>query len=74
MTIHAGDLSVGTRPFHLVKKWKFLLFEEFFGQGDLEKVQELPISFLCDRKNTEVCDKNDFFVKFICLPLFKSMS
>ena len=74
MTVHSGDLSVGARPFHIVKTWKLLLFDEFFSQGDLEIAQDLPISFLCDRKTTKVCEKNDFFVKFICLPLIKSMS
>jgi hypothetical protein len=37
MAIHACDLSASTRAFPIVKEWIYLLFEEFFRQGDLEK-------------------------------------
>lgn len=35
--LHACDVSQQTRPFNVVKDWTYLLFEEFFHQGDLEK-------------------------------------
>jgi hypothetical protein len=37
-----------------VKKWSYLLFEEFFLQGDLEKEENLPVSFLCDRQKDKI--------------------
>lgn len=52
--IHTSDVSQQARSFKVVKEWTYLLFEEFFDQGDLEKSQGLPISMLCDRKNTNV--------------------
>ena len=48
-TVHAGDMSVATRKFESVQQWTYLLFEEFFNQGDVEKHEGLPVTFLCDR-------------------------
>ena len=52
--IHAADLSTPTRRFDTLKQWTYLLFEEFFLQGDLEKDAGMPASFLCDREKTIV--------------------
>ena len=55
IALHACDVSVPCRPnFNLVRKWTYLLFEEFFAQGDDEIKLKLPVSFLCDRKTTNV--------------------
>jgi hypothetical protein len=35
--VHSSDVSVPCREFNIVKKWTYLLFEEFFFQGDEEK-------------------------------------
>ena len=35
--VHAADVSTQTRPFHVAREWTYLLFDEFFTQGDLEK-------------------------------------
>jgi hypothetical protein len=43
-----------TRSFEVAKEWVYLLFDEFFMQGDIELAKELPISMLCDRKTTNV--------------------
>lgn len=37
LLIHSADISQQCRPFEIVKEWTYLLFEEFFDQGDLEK-------------------------------------
>ena len=34
--IHSSDLSQGTRDWEIVHDWTYLLFDEFFMQGDLE--------------------------------------
>lgn len=55
IALHSADLSVPCRSdFKLVRKWTYLLFDEFFQQGDQELKLELPVSFLCDRKTTNV--------------------
>ena len=54
MLMHSADISQQCRPFEVVKEWTYLLFDEFFEQGDLEKQKELPVSMLCDRVTTNV--------------------
>lgn len=54
----------------MVKKWTYLLFDEFFDQGDLEKEKGLPISMLCDRDNTNVAQSQPGFIGFVVMPLF----
>lgn len=53
-SLHACDLSQACRDFDEVKEWTYLLFEEFFEQGDIEKEQNLSLSMLCDRENTNI--------------------
>ena len=52
--LHSSDLSTVTRSFEVVHEWTYLLFTEFFKQGDKEKAESLPITFLCDRETTNV--------------------
>jgi len=52
--IHAADISTSIRSFEISQTWADKLFEEFFYQGDTEKSKGLEISFLCDRKTTEI--------------------
>lgn len=52
--LHAADISQACRNFEEVKEWTYLLFEEFFEQGDIEKEEGLPVSMLCDRETTNV--------------------
>ena len=68
--LHSCDVSNTTRPFEVVKQWTYLLFEEFFQQGDLEKDQGLPISFLCNRETTIVPKMQPGFINFITIPLW----
>lgn len=71
--LHAADVSTQCRPFEIAHEWTYLLFEEFFNQGDLEKHQNLPVSFLCDRKTTAVAQSQPGFVNFIVAPLFTTL-
>mgnify|MGYP000870690213 CR=1 FL=1 len=75
VALHAADVSVPCRPeFGIVRKWTYLLFEEFFEQGDLEKAEALPVSFLCDRVTTNVAKSQNGFISFIVQPLFTQVT
>jgi hypothetical protein len=52
--MHAADVSNPARQWDQCKKWTDLVLEEFWNQGDLEKKEGLPVSFLCDRLTTNV--------------------
>ena len=37
ISMHTADISAASRPdFEIIKKWTYLLYEEFFAQGDQE--------------------------------------
>ena len=72
--VHAADVSTQARPFEIGVEWTWLLFEEFFNQGDLERSQNLPISFLCDRLTTNITKSQPGFLNFIVIPLFQVIS
>ena len=69
--IHLADLAHNTRLFNISIKWVELLSEEFWRQGDLEKEHNLPISFLCDRENTNVPQSQKGFISGFILSTFE---
>lgn len=71
--MHACDISYGARDFEVVHDWTYLVFEEFFVQGDVERDNQMPISMLCDRTTTTVPKVQPFFIKTFPLALFKEL-
>jgi hypothetical protein len=68
--IHLGDLSHNTKTFEVSKKWTYLLYEEFFKQGDQEKKLNASISMFCDRETTNIPKSQVGFIKGIVIPSF----
>lgn len=52
--ICVSDIGHSAKVFDLHKRWSARIMEEFFRQGDREKEQSLPVSFLCDRETVDV--------------------
>lgn len=71
LLIHLGDLSHNSKSSDISYKWTLLLYEEFFNQGDKERVLGKPISFLCDRYTTNICKSQVGFLKFIIQPSYE---
>ena len=69
--IHSADLAHNTKMFEISLKWVELLSEEFWIQGDKEKSLGLPVSFLCDRKNTNVPSSQVNFIRGFIIPSFE---
>ena len=69
--VHTADISNPAKTFDVYSKWTDLVLSEFFAQGDLEKSEGLPISFLCDRSTTSVPKSQIGFINSIVWPLFK---
>ena len=74
LAIHSSDVSYPCRDFGIVKEWTYLVFEEFFNQGDIEKNFDLPVSMLCDREKINVPKSQPGFINFVVLPLFTNLS
>ena len=71
--IHSADLAHNTKFFHISLQWVELLSKEFWIQGDKEKQMKLPVSFLCDRNNTDVPKSQVGFIGGIIIPTFKNL-
>ena len=69
--IHSADLAHNTKLFNISLKWVELLSEEFWLQGDKEKSMGLSVSFLCDRKNTNVPSSQVNFIRGFIIPTFE---
>ena len=69
--IHSADLAHNTKLFNISLKWVELLSEEFWLQGDKEKSMGLTVSFLCDRKDTNVPSSQVNFIRGFIIPTFE---
>ena len=68
--IHMADLCHNCKDFSISIVWIKLLSEEFWMQGDKEREQGLPVSFLCDRNNVDIPSSQIGFLKGFILSSF----
>ncbi|KAL3766615.1 hypothetical protein ACHAWO_013962 [Cyclotella atomus] len=69
--IHLADISNPTKTKSLAVYWAECALSEFFAQGDLEKVGNLPVSPLCDREKTNLASSQRDFIRFVVLPSYE---
>ncbi len=69
--IHCSDLAHNTKSFNISIIWVELLHKEFWNQGDREKKENLPISFLCDREGIDIPNSQVGFIKGFIIPTFE---
>ena len=69
--LHSCDFAPSTRKFETLHNWTYLLFEEFFNQGDVERHNGKEIAFLCDRATINVAQQQPGFMNFIVIPTWK---
>ncbi|KAL4655716.1 calcium/calmodulin-dependent 3',5'-cyclic nucleotide phosphodiesterase 1B [Arapaima gigas] len=74
LLLHTADISHPTKPWRLHSQWTKALMDEFFKQGDREEALGLPLSPLCDRKNTLVAQSQIGFIDFIVDPTFSLLT
>jgi len=71
---HSADISSSTQPPALADRWWRLLQEEFFLQGDEERLRQLPVSPLCDRDVAKPASSQVSFMQFIIQPTFSLLA
>ena len=71
VSFHLADISNPTKQFDVFKKWTDLLFVEFFAQGDLERAQSVPITYLMDRTTVNIAKSQVGFIDFIVQPAYE---
>ena len=72
--LHSSDISNPSKVFEIYSKWTDYVTTEFFNEGDLEKLENLPVNFLCDRETTNIPKSQISFINYIVLPDFKLLS
>ncbi|KAJ3320897.1 hypothetical protein HDV06_004793 [Boothiomyces sp. JEL0866] len=65
------DISNPVRPFLICKKWSSLVNEEFLNQGNLEKLNGLPISPNMDSSQMDQNQTQITFTQLIVQPIFE---
>jgi hypothetical protein len=70
--LHCADLSNCCRPPEINLRWTGRVYEEFWRQGDQEKVLGLPISPLCDRAKPNLEKSQIGFINFVVKPLYST--
>ena len=68
--VHSADLAHNTKSFSISLQWVELLSNEFWKQGDKEKSMNLPVSFLCERTNSDIPSSQVGFIKGFIIPTF----
>ncbi|KAK9701116.1 hypothetical protein K7432_011867 [Basidiobolus ranarum] len=72
--LHAADISNTVRPWELCKRWSDVILDEFFFQGDMEKLNNLPISPNMDREHSNQTDISLKFGDFVVKPFFEVLA
>ncbi|XP_050304949.1 cGMP-specific 3',5'-cyclic phosphodiesterase-like [Anthonomus grandis grandis] len=76
MMMTACDVSAIAKPWEVQHRIAKLVADEFFDQGDLEKMQlkEQPIAMMDRERKDELPQMQVGFIDVICLPLYKVLS
>lgn len=74
VAIKAADIGHSAKSWELHKVWSDRIFEEFFQQGDEEKILELTISPFMNRLTPQTAKNQVGFFGYIVLPLHNSMT
>nr|CAD7423736.1 unnamed protein product [Timema monikensis] len=75
MMMTACDVSAIAKPWEVQHKIAKLVADEFFDQGDLEKLQlnQQPVAMMDRERKDELPQMQVGFIDVICLPLYKSL-
>jgi len=68
--LHSADVSNPCRSWECSQAWAWCVLEEFFAQGDQEKMLGVPVQFLNDRDKLNRPNSQIGFLEFMIAPFF----
>ncbi|KAJ3130617.1 cAMP-specific 3',5'-cyclic phosphodiesterase 4D [Physocladia obscura] len=74
IAIKCADLNNPAKSLEHCKSWAFKIMEEFFQQGDRERLNGLNVSMFMDRNDTNISKCQIGFIDILVTPLFESWS
>lgn len=72
--LHMADISNAAKPGVTARKWTDRCLNEFFNQGDQEKLLGVEPSPQCDRDSVSKPDSQIGFIQFVVLPAFEVLA
>lgn len=70
--LHAADIGNPCKVWVDCKNWTYMLMEEWFRQGDQEKMLNIPVSPMMNRNNPNIPRGQIGFIEYIVKPLFEN--
>mmetsp|Transcript_150147 Transcript_150147/g.279980 ORF Transcript_150147/g.279980 Transcript_150147/m.279980 type:complete len:938 (+) Transcript_150147:213-3026(+) len=70
--LHSADVSNPCRTWKVCEAWAHCVLEEFFAQGDQEKMLGIPVQFLNDRDKLNRPNSQIGFLEFMIAPFFQA--
>jgi hypothetical protein len=67
--LHCADISNPCRIWDVTRAWADVCLEEYFAQGDQEKMLGIPVQFLNDREKLNRPSSQIGFIEFMVAPL-----
>jgi cAMP-specific phosphodiesterase 4 len=71
--MHTADISNPVKNFTVCQKWCTAVTDEFFAQGDRERLEGLPVSAMMDRATTNTSQLQVNFIEFVVGPLYAGL-
>jgi cAMP-specific phosphodiesterase 4 len=68
--LHSADISNPCRTWECSQAWAWCVLEEFFAQGDQEKMLGVPVQFLNDRDKLNRPNSQIGFLEFMIVPYY----
>jgi len=71
--LHSADVSNPAKQWEVTEAWAMVCLEEFFAQGDQEKVLNIPVQFLNNRDTLNKPNSQIGFIEFMIAPFFATL-
>ncbi|MEK9773927.1 MAG: 3',5'-cyclic nucleotide phosphodiesterase, partial [Opitutae bacterium] len=71
--LHCADVSNPGKEWTVAEKWAYLVMNEFFAQGDLEKSLGIEPSMNCDRLKVKIPECQIGFAKYVVHDLYTQL-
>jgi cAMP-specific phosphodiesterase 4 len=68
--LHSADVSNPCRTWEISQAWAWCVLDEFFAQGDQEKMLGVPVQFLNDRDKLNKPNSQIGFLEFMIAPFY----
>lgn len=68
--LHSADVSNPCRSWEVTQAWAVAILDEYFAQGDQEKMLGIPVQFLNDREKLNKPNSQIGFIEFMIAPFY----